>query len=889
MRKLSKKISMLMVLAMLVSLFSGVVSASAASKWSFYDREAKEVVAKGDTYEMEKNQYANFDLYCEGEEADADTYSYYWESSDPEVVYVDKTNGRLRADKYGKAEAGDKAVISVYIDNKTTAKNENAKRSFTIEIVDDADYAIVADFADEVFAVGQEYDLAAVVTADGKEIEAEVAITVDGKALEGKFVPAEATDYTVVVTATVDGEVVATEDYVITAENFDAFEVEQVSLKSFTMTFAEGKDLSKIDKNDIYVGTSTTADGKPFKTYVSKVEAKDNVLTVTLYNDLAKDTYVTVKYLDETNGYQVIVGDVYTVVIETTKAKINTYTDVVIKLYNEQGFDITTADLLKKVTLENLDKNVYVQTGINAAGAPTIMYWAKDTSAEIKAIYHTRTYDLANGKEVTIESAPAKIDFVDEVTTLIDSNKWTVAKVGTAKKDLAWNSNNKVSVSDIGGNQYQLYVEYSRVKTAASEKKDTVLSTELTLTYESSSPDVLLVGANGILSPIKQGSADIIVKNGKEIIGVYSVEVVPARKATRVVVNGSYASVVSANDANLQVPVVVYDQFDAVFAGNITVKNVAVANDNGVVYTPANGKIAIGIPALAAGTDTASYTYSLNCGNDAIPAYIGFAVNRPKATVASYSFNETNKEVKLQAVSGNDAFATQFPNVSVTVASRDENGLLISSNSVTSTITEIKNTNGNAANGNFFFTVAADNNAAKAWVLDSDGLPKVGATIDTTTAGTISFKTAVASGSALSVAPAGTYTFTLFKGVETVAGQYNYSYCGTFTLVVKDIQKKYTAVLANDQVSLTGAVSGGAIIADDIAIIKNAYNFNFDGNAVSAANEVALALKNAVITAEVGAKIAYKEVIVTEIFSMAGIPYTLDSTIALNNITLTCK
>ena len=35
MRKLSKKISMLMVLAMLVGLFSGVVSASAASAWSF--------------------------------------------------------------------------------------------------------------------------------------------------------------------------------------------------------------------------------------------------------------------------------------------------------------------------------------------------------------------------------------------------------------------------------------------------------------------------------------------------------------------------------------------------------------------------------------------------------------------------------------------------------------------------------------------------------------------------------------------------------------------------------------------------------------------------------------------------------------------------------------
>ena len=403
MRKLSKKISMLMVLAMLVSLFSGVVSASAASKWSFYDREAKEVVAKGDTYEMEKNQYANFDLYCEGEEADADTYSYYWESSDPEVVYVDKTNGRLRADKYGKAEAGDKAVISVYIDNKTTAKNENAKRSFTIEIVDDADYAIVADFADEVFAVGQEYDLAAVVTADGKEIEAEVAITVDGKALEGKFVPAKAADYTVVVTATVDGEVVAAEDYVITAEEFNDFAIEQASMKTFTMTFAEGKDLSKVTKDDVVVAQAASLDGVQIKQFVQKVEAKDNVLTVTLYNEMSKDSYVFAKFAGEEEAFQVVKGGVAAIEIIPAKVEIGKVTKLNIKLYDEFGIDITTDAELAKVTVEEVagGENANIENG------RYILFWNDGKATTVKATYHTYTYK--DGKEVTYVSNEAEI------------------------------------------------------------------------------------------------------------------------------------------------------------------------------------------------------------------------------------------------------------------------------------------------------------------------------------------------------------------------------------------------------------------------------------------------------------------------------------------------
>ena len=103
MRKLSKKISMLMVLAMLVGLFSGVVSASAASAWSF--ASSKYAVAVNGSINMESKEYADFDLLKDGKAPAG--YTVAWASSDEDVVWVNAKNGQLRATKFGVAEDGD--------------------------------------------------------------------------------------------------------------------------------------------------------------------------------------------------------------------------------------------------------------------------------------------------------------------------------------------------------------------------------------------------------------------------------------------------------------------------------------------------------------------------------------------------------------------------------------------------------------------------------------------------------------------------------------------------------------------------------------------------------------------------------------------------------------
>ena len=54
---------------------------------------------------MEKNQFADFDLYKDGKAFDTDVYTVKYVSSDEDVVWVDAKNGKLRADQPYRSRA----------------------------------------------------------------------------------------------------------------------------------------------------------------------------------------------------------------------------------------------------------------------------------------------------------------------------------------------------------------------------------------------------------------------------------------------------------------------------------------------------------------------------------------------------------------------------------------------------------------------------------------------------------------------------------------------------------------------------------------------------------------------------------------------------------------
>jgi predicted Fe-Mo cluster-binding NifX family protein len=292
-------------------MFSGVVSASAASVWSFYNKTADVVVEVKGTYEMEKGQFADFDLYKNDEIVDTDIYTVKYESSDADVVWVDAKNGKLRADKAGVAEVGDTATITAVIFNKET--EVEAKRSFTIEIVEAAEveYVITPNFGEEAFVVGEKYELDAVVTADGEEVDAEIVFSIDGVAIEGAYAPAKAGEVTIVATVVIDGEEYTAEFdcEAIDAAATEIVDAKQKDAKTVELTFDAKITAEEAAKIELYLGTVSK------NNYKKAVKVKDNVVTFESYATFGNGKTWTFVYGDSKIDLKSSQGEVAKVVI----------------------------------------------------------------------------------------------------------------------------------------------------------------------------------------------------------------------------------------------------------------------------------------------------------------------------------------------------------------------------------------------------------------------------------------------------------------------------------------------------------------------------------------------------------------------------------------------
>ena len=530
MRKLSKKISMLMVLAMLVSLFSGVVSASAASVWSFYNKTAGEIVEVKETIEMEKGEFADFDLYKEGKVVTKDTYTVVYASSDEDVVWVDAKNGKLRADKFEKAEAGDKATISATFTNVATGKS--ATRSFVIEIAADeeVEYAITTKAGDvvlgaEALVADKEYVLTSVVTADGEEVEATVVYTVNNETVTALKLAAG--EYVVEAVASIDGEEVAAADYdvVAVAEVPEIVEAKQTSLTTAEITFNNAdwakSFVSKV-KLSYMAGEVEIAD------LVKKAEAKDATVTVTLYNAMAAD--VTYKFAYD--GYDCVatikgaksVPASIKVVGGNVAAQTEGQLDV--KIYTADGVDITADALKLNVSYAGTDDSVSVVAG------DKIYFFEAGKTAVVNATYEMGYDD--NGNEIADLKATGVYYSVPAFTDS-NLNGYAADAGNTENSNLSYGNNITLSLSDTkflhakytrtaaNGNATQIYVVAGN---------DSVAKT--TYTYYSTNESVLLVDQiTGQLTPCSEGVASVYLKDANNtVVGSVAINVKAARALT---------------------------------------------------------------------------------------------------------------------------------------------------------------------------------------------------------------------------------------------------------------------------------------------------------------------------------------------------------------------
>ena len=308
MRKLSKKISMLMVLAMLVGLFSGVVSASAASAWSFKSKNYN--VAVDGTVVMGNKEYADFDLLKDGKAPTG--YTVTWASSDENVVWVNAKTGQLRVNKLGMADIGDKAVISATFTN--TATKKSATRSFVIAY-GTPEYKLVAKIGDvvlgeETLAVGESYKLATTVldeagnSVDFKTCKLYRNYFIDGKEIANPYVPEKAGEVTITVaafTAKADmkdlSKAVQTVEYKVIATT-GAFAAEASSVYEFTATgkFAQDAAFTVVKNGTQKVAVKSV---KVAENGASAVITLTNKLTDGIYTITCDEQTVDVDVDDE--------------------------------------------------------------------------------------------------------------------------------------------------------------------------------------------------------------------------------------------------------------------------------------------------------------------------------------------------------------------------------------------------------------------------------------------------------------------------------------------------------------------------------------------------------------------------------------------------------------
>ena len=144
MKNMKKQLSLFLVLALILGTFGNLTLASAATvtpnpepkttSWAFKTRTGL-TIEIGDTIHMQKNEFQNFDIYKSGKEikpTDKDR-TITWSSSDTTVIYVDPSNGRARADKYGKmTEDYGEAVVTAKIYNK--GSKAVTYRSFNVTV-----------------------------------------------------------------------------------------------------------------------------------------------------------------------------------------------------------------------------------------------------------------------------------------------------------------------------------------------------------------------------------------------------------------------------------------------------------------------------------------------------------------------------------------------------------------------------------------------------------------------------------------------------------------------------------------------------------------------------------------------------------------------------------
>ena len=586
--KFFRKLSFVLVVAMVLSLFVPAAGAFAAAKpkLNSTNKYLHLGVAKKDEF--------NFNIANKQK-----GWKYYWESADEDVAEVNEKNGVTTAVGVGKTK------ITCEI---TDADGEEvAVLEATVTVRDNIKEVKISNPVEGTLAVGATHDFnRSFVTVSGStkktsaitrwEVDSDNA-TIDDK---GVFVATEAGEYTVTARSfqskarytAWQAEPEKYADYVLATDETKVVvagsmvEAKQVDLNTFTVTFDSPMVKEDLEKD---LKLSYIAGNTKVNHLIKGVSLDDTskVATVDVYNDFVKEATYVVDY-PKMESVQFIaastkVSDVVRVEILTKTAQIAEEEVIEVGLYNANGVNIgADPDLKSRVELKTSSNATY----LDSTNWKLYMYKVGD-STTITAIFHTYEYN-EDGTEKGAVTGEGIVYCVEKKTA--DAGLLNAYTVVTGNPNFG-DVKHTIAAGDQG---YYLYVQLK-----GKDKDGNDMYTESNpaiddgFKFTSSNIGTLIINnETGQIYPVKEGTASVVVSYHGTVVGAATITVIGARRATKITVSSQGFTLSNDDDVldTKTVTVDVKDQLDdnygAVTITTETVNGVAVqgVNDNGDNY-----------------------------------------------------------------------------------------------------------------------------------------------------------------------------------------------------------------------------------------------------------------------------------------------------------------
>ena len=552
--KFFKKLSFVLVVAMVLSVFYPAAGAFAAAKKPTLNSTNKYL-----HLDVEGKNKFNFNINNK-----KSGWKYYWESANEDVAVVNSKNGVTTATGVGKT----KVTVTITDKNKEVV----TKLSATVTVRDNIKTVKITNIPEgNKLAVGQENDFnRSFVTVSGstKKTSAITRWTVDSdKATindKGVFVANEAGEYT--ITARSFQSNAKYEDWKKDADTYAKYVLAEDTVKitvAASMVEAKQKNLSMVDvkfsspmdkdevKEKIYVHyVIGDVDIKEQKIKDVKLSADGLTATVEIYDTFVpKATYkVTYPEMDPKTFVAATTSpeDVVGINITTTRARVYEDTEVKFELLDKNGVVIN-----QPVDVSNLNSRVDLESSneyTSLIGNKLMIFKVNDTTT-VTATYHT--YEFVNGNEIVYKDAQTVVGVEEADLRAEELLAWTIVNDGTAPNFDSGKTKDFIAAGDIGR---RLYVQLKLNNSAGTKVSnyDAAYVNKIKLTSSDSS--VLFVDETGYLIPVKQGVVRVTVEyddTEKFLAGThtyvtsFTVTVSPERKPARLSVEDAYYANVS--------------------------------------------------------------------------------------------------------------------------------------------------------------------------------------------------------------------------------------------------------------------------------------------------------------------------------------------------------